>query len=105
MQVAKLRKRWDCGARKDCVRDCVAALRRPPPCPATGKGVCGRDGKLYANDCLAQVRRHLAQRGLSAGSARAQHRRSSRTAQKRGGAARCRDVHVALPSAVYTLVS
>lgn len=54
LQVAKLAKRWDCGARRDCPKDCLAAARPLPACPSTGTGVCCKDGRLYPNDCLAK---------------------------------------------------
>ena len=54
--MAKLAKRWDCGARRDCPKDCLAAARPLPACPSTGTGVCCKDGRLYPNDCLAKVR-------------------------------------------------
>lgn len=55
LQVAGLKKRWDCGARKNCTSDCLAATRPPPACPAMGPGVCGKDGRLYPNECLAKA--------------------------------------------------
>ncbi|KAL4428493.1 hypothetical protein ABPG75_002582 [Micractinium tetrahymenae] len=54
LQVAKLTRRWDCGARKNCARDCLAAAKPAPAWPKPGKGVCGKDGKMYANECLAK---------------------------------------------------
>ena len=67
-QCVKAPVRYTCGKRKDCTKSCRAAAAKakpapkpapkPKPCVCTKefKPVCGKDGKVYPNACMAKAR-------------------------------------------------